>query len=391
MPLEQRAFAPGPLSRATAVAALVTLLLAAPASADVTMKRKSVSAGLAGFLNGTDERTTVIAGDRSRSDAQSTYTGTFSGLLGGNKPRQRVEIVRLDKQLIWAIDVEKKTYTEMTFAEMKAAMEKGIADAKKEAAKPENQKATKDAQQQNVEVDYKVDVQRTGKKDKVNGFAAEQVIVTITAIPKNKDTGETAGEYTIKIDEWLANDLPGQGETLAFYKRFAEEMGVDAQLQQAAGMMRQYAAAFQHAGEKMKDLKGYPVHSVTTLELGAQLTPEQKAEQDKARAQAEKDRAAAKQKRDEKEDADANASAAGSLAHGNVGGALGGLLGRKISKTAEQGVEQSAKPSSGSTSEGSGVAFTVTTDLLACTTGSSGASFDLPAGLKKVDRKEGAQ
>jgi len=386
---EKRAVAIGSVRGAT-IAALASLLLASPASADVTMRRRSVSSGLAGFMNGTDERTTVIAGDRSRSDAQYTYTGTFSGLLGGNKPRQRVEIVRLDKQLMWAIDTEKKTYTEITFAEMRQAMEKGVADAKKEMAKPENQKAAKDGQQ-NVQVDYKVDVQRTGKKDKVNGFAAEQVIVTITAIPKNKDTGETAGEYTIKIDEWLATDLPGQGETLAFYKKFAEEMGVDAQLQQMAGAMRQYADAFKHAGEKMKDLKGYPVHSVTTLALGPELTPEQKAEQEKARAQAEKDRAAQSQKREEKEDAEANAGAASSLAHGNVGGALGGLLGRKVTKTTEKSVEQSAKPSSGSTSEGSGVAFTVTTDLLACTTGSSGASFDVPAGYKKVDRKEGAQ
>jgi hypothetical protein len=379
---KQRVDAPGLSSRNVFLAVAVSLALAAPASADVTLKEKTVSTGLAGFGNGTSERTFVIAGDKSRSDDEYTYTGRFKTLAGGGKPRSSALIVRLDRDLMWSLDVTKKEYTELSFAEMREAMARGMANAQAEMDRPENRQAAKD-----VEMSYKVDVQRTGKKDKVNGFDAEEFIVTITATPKNKSTGETAGSYTIKMDQWMSTQVPGQAEALAFYRRYAEKMGVDPQMQQVAGMMRQYGDALKQAAEKMKELKGYAVRSTVTMELAGGLTPEQQAQMDKERAEAQKERAEEKQKKDAKADADANEGAAGSLARGNLGGAIGGFLGHKLGKSAEKKAEASAaSPGSGNGSPGGGL--TITTDVLSVTTGPAGVSFDLPSNFKKVERKQ---
>lgn len=377
---KQRDDAPGLSSRNVLLAVAVSLALAAPALADVTLKEKTVSSGLAGFGNGTSERTFVIAGDKSRSDDQFTYTGRFKTLAGGGKPRSSTEIVRLDREVVWSLDPQKKQYTEMTFAEMRALIEAGAADARAAMDEPGNARA------KDVETTYKVDVQRTGKKDKVNGFDAENVIVRITATARDTKEGGS-GSYTITLDQWLSAQVPGQAELTAFYRRYAEKMGFDPQARnQFAGLMAQYGDALKQAAEKLKDLKGYPVRSTVTLTLGAELTPEQRAQLEKSRAEANAKRAEEKTKQEAKENDEAKAEAAGSLASGNVGGAIGGFLGRKLGKSAEKKAEASA--SSQGSGSGTPGGFTSTTDLVSITTGAAGAGFDVPSDFKKVERKD---
>lgn len=379
---KQRESAPGFSSRNVLLTVVVSLALAAPALADVTLKEKTVSTGLAGFGNGTSERTFVIAGDKSRSDELYTYTGRFKTLAGGGKPRASAEIVRLDRDLMWDLDVPKKQYTELSFAELREQMARGMAEAEAEMGKPENKRAAED-----VEMTYKVDVQRTGKKDKINGFDAENVIVTITATARDKKNADAAGSYTIKMDQWLSTQVPGQAETRAFYRRYAEKLGFDPQMQhQLAGIMAQYGDGLKQAAEKMKDLNGHPVRSTVTLELGGGLTPEQQAKLDKERAESKKARAEEKAKQEAKDDDDAKAEAAGSLAKGNLGGAFGGFLGKKLGKSAEKKVESGvASQESGSASSGG---LTITTDVLSVTTGPAGVSFDVPSDFKKVERRK---
>ncbi len=375
---------PGTFSRVLFLAA-AALLIAASASADVTIKEKTVSSGLMGFGNGTSERTVVIAGDKSRTDESHAYTGRFQTLAGGGKPKGSVSITRLDRELIWQLEPEKKEYSEMTFAEMRTAMDQAMADAQKAKAKE------RDAQ---ADMQYKVDVQRTGKKENVNGFSAEQVIVTVTATATAKDKEKGKGKpaddqpmtvFTLKMDTWMAASAPGSGEVQAYYRRFAEKMGLDPQMQRmASGMMAQYGDAMKQAAEKMKDLKGYPVRTIMTMTMGAQLTPEQQAQMEKARADADKDRASRHQDEEKKDDDAANGNAAGSLAHGNIGGALGGFLGHKAGKSAQNKAEAGASSGAGNSSSGAPGSMTITTDVLSITTGSAGASFDVPADYKKT-------
>lgn len=375
----QVAMSARPSSRGLLLAAFAVLVLAPPARADVTIQERTVSSGLGGFGSGTTTTTRVIAGDKGREDETYTYTGRLKTFAG--KPRSTSTITRLDRELIWELDHPKKQYGELTFAEMRAAMAKGAAQAQAEMKNPEHARTKQD-----VEVDYKVDVQRTGKRDKVNGFDAEQWIITLTAVPKDKKSGESAGSFKMKLDGWYCTQLPGQVETAAYYRRWAEKMGMDPQVRtMASSLMAMHGDAVREIAAKMKDLKGVAVRSTMTMDMDAGLTPEQQAQMDKARADAAKAKAEDKQKRAEKEDNEANASTAGSVAKGDVGGALGGFLSRRLGKAAEKKAEASMTSGAGS---GSGSAFTVTTDVLSVTTGSAGASFDVPAGYKKVERKQ---
>lgn len=376
--------APGGSSRTLLLAVAAACLLSAPAQADVTVQERTVSSGLGGFGNGTSTTTMVIAGDKSRSDEEYTYTGRMKTLVGG-KPRKSSTIVRLDRGVIWDLDHAKKEYSELTFAEMSRMMSEGMASMQAQMSDPQTRQAM-----QNIEMSYKVDVQRTGRKETVNGFAAEQVIVTLVATPKDKSQpgAPGMGAYTMKMDQWLSTAVPGQAEVTSYYRQWAEKMGLDPQMQRMGrAMAGPYAAGFKQMAEKLKDLKGVPVRSTVTVDMDATagMSPEQKAEMQKAQADAEASRASAKQKRDEQDKRETGSDAAASAATGDVGGALGGFLARKLGKAAENKVEKSVASPGGS---GGGSAFTSTTDMLSVSTGAGGASFELPAGYKKVERKQ---
>ena len=376
-----------PASGLSSRAVLLAFLVSAPAMsarADVTIQEKTVTSGLGGFGSGTSERTLVVAGDKSRTDESYTYTGRFK-TLAGSKPSATASIVRLDKELVWSLEPDKKQYSEMTFAEMREAMNKGMADAQTEMKKSENHKA------QNVEMDFKVDVQRTGKRDVINGFKAENVILTLTATPKDKTSGEQGAGYKMTMDQWISTDTQGQSEMLAYHKKFAEKLGMDPQMQQMArGIMSQYGDGVKQLAEKMKDLKGYPVRSTMTMGMDMGLTPQQQAQMATAKSDAKKSEAEAKQQRataEKREDVEVTVDAASSASHGNLKGGLGGFLSHKLSRVMEKKAENSMKSDSDEGGE-AGFTFKATTDVVKMSTGPAAVSFDVPSDYKKVEHKQ---
>lgn len=318
---KQRVDAPGLSSRSVLLALVPVLALAAPALADVTLKEKTVSTGLAGFGNGTTERTWVIAGDRSRSDEQHPYTGRSENLAGGGKAKHGSEIVRLGRELTRSLD-------------------------------PANRKGAKDVQRTNS-----VDVRRTGKKEKVDGFDAENQLVTGTATAMNELDGGT-GSYTIRMDQRLSTQVPGQAEAAAFHRfdgTCAGKTGPDPQARRLSGLMARYGNALRQAAKQLEELKGHPVRGTVTLDFGAGATPGQQARRKQARAESQQASAETKAKKEAKEDDDAMAEAGAS----------------------------SQEPGSGTPG-----GPTIVTGVLAVTTGAAAVGFDVPSDFKKVERKQ---
>lgn len=234
----QRVAAPGLSSRSVLLAIVPVFALVAPALADVTLKEQTVSTGLAGFGNGTTERTWVIAGDRSRSDEQHTYTGRFQSLAGGRQGEKDVETTR-------------------------AA-----------GARP------------------------TGKKEKVNGFDAENYLVTPT--PPDRNEGGP-GSRTDRTDQRLSTRVPGKAGATAFHRSDAGRRGPDAHGQ---------------AAEKPREWKGHPAHGTVELDFGAGATPEQPARSNVTRAEPNEARAQERAKKEAKEDDGAQTEATGPTASG---------------------------------------------------------------------------
>jgi hypothetical protein len=352
-----------------------------------------VSEGLGGFGNGTTNRTMIVAGDKSRSEDEFTYTGRFKTLAGGGKPRTTIAITRIDKEVLWNLDPEKKQYTELTFAQLREQMEAGLAAA---------DKSSKDAQPKDADMTFTADVKRTGARETVNGFAAEQVVLTVVGKPKHPEKGAESAEFRMVMDEWLTKNATGSGEMTAYYKLFAEKMGASMDMAGVNAMAQQmYGGAMKELAAKMKDLGGFPVRSTFTIEGSSAMAEAQKqsaqargksAEELKAERQKEKEQAAAEEKRQDQEDAKDVASSAAT--GGSIKGRIGGFLGRKVAGAAQKKVEDKAeKKSEEMASQDSGATaggplMKVVTDVVSISTAPAPAgSFDIPAGFKLLKTK----
>jgi len=367
-------------------ALILALLLSSSASADVVIKEKSVSEGLGGFGNGTTGRTLIVAGDKSRSEDETTYTGRFKTLAGGGKPRTTVSITRIDKQVIWSLEPEKKQYTELSFAQMQEMMQKGAAAT---------DQAAPDATAKDAGMTFTVDVKRTGAKETVNGFPAEQVIITCVGKPKNPEKGSESAEVRMVMDEWLTKSAPGAEERTEFYQRFAEKLGLDPELSGVnAAAQQMYGSGMKELAAKMKNLGGVAVRSTFTIEGSPQMAAAQKSPSSEADARAEREKAGQQAKTQEKQQDQEDAKNLGSAAAtgGSIKGRLGGFLGRKLASTtqkkAEEKTEKRAEEMSNSGSAAGGPLMKVVTEVISITISPAPAgSFDIPAGYTLQEKK----
>jgi hypothetical protein len=215
-----------------------------------------------------------FAGHFSKQASQANQPIVSSVYVQGNRMArinaQRIEIIDLDAGTITNVDLVKHTYTQMTFEQMRQAMEQGMQQAQASMAQ---QKANTPQQPQvpeNVKLDFKVNVRNTGANKQVSGVNASESILTMQLQGTDTTTGQQ-GAFAITTDMWMAPDIPGYDELRAFNRKMAEKMG---DLFDSTGMMTQLRAMQPAAGQGMSDLikessklKGIPVQQV--MRMGA--------------------------------------------------------------------------------------------------------------------------
>ncbi len=90
--------------------------------ADVTMKETTVIKGLPMVGDVTTHSTIQVAGEKQRRETRTEMSGTLGRMMAGGN-QESVEIVRLDKELIWSVNPKDKSYTEMTFQQLREMMQ----------------------------------------------------------------------------------------------------------------------------------------------------------------------------------------------------------------------------------------------------------------------------
>lgn len=276
------------------------------------------------------------------------------------------QIIDLAEEKIYTLDLKKKTYTVVTFAELKRQMEearkRAEEDAKKERPK-ETEPAQKDDQAREYEVDFAV--KNTGEKKTVNGFDATQSIVTITVREKGK-TLEQNGGMVLTSDVWLTPTLAAVKEMQDFDVRYAKKMAEiylsGASPQETASAMALYPMmkpAFEKMAAEAGKMQGTPVQTVVTLD--SVKSAEQVAAEEKSGDSA----------KDAKDDSDSPS---------NLGGLLGGF-GKKIAKKASSEKKESSEDSAKRPKDRATV-LTTTTDVLKVTATVTADEMAIPAGFK---------
>jgi hypothetical protein len=181
----------------------------------------------------------------SKQASKSTQPTTTTHAVKGNRLRTenadgKIQIIDLEGRRFIEIDPQKKTYSEMTFDEMKAAMDRAMErvqqqpqpQSKPQDSKPQDAKAT---------VNAKVNVTPGTATWKILGQTANemkvQIDMEVTAQPTNdgqasapanaqasgQPAGPVSGTISTTVDTWVAPDVPGYKELGEFYMRMGKE------------------------------------------------------------------------------------------------------------------------------------------------------------------------
>jgi hypothetical protein len=201
--------------------------------------------------------------------------------------KDSTEITDLDKETITRIDTVKKTYSVVTFAQMRQAFANAPkqleqVQAKAQAA-PANQQP---AMPSNLKTSFEVSAKNTGVTKVVNGISAQEQLVTMqmhmtdTSAPPDQATTIT---YVLTTDAWIAPDPPEIKEIQDFDLRMGKKMmqGVDMSaftsafssmransspgLAQMFGSKPGSAEAMEQMGKEMAKLKGTHIMDVTRM------------------------------------------------------------------------------------------------------------------------------
>ncbi|MEI9812323.1 MAG: hypothetical protein WDO18_06475 [Acidobacteriota bacterium] len=170
-------------------------------------------------------------------------------------------IIDLTAETVTEVNLEKKTYSVVTFAQMKAAMEKALAEARKKSKEKE--------QPSNVEASFKVTAKATGKTQTVQSIPAKELLVTMEMEAKDKESGNS-GAMNIVNDSWMGT-VKGYDEVKAFQTKMAQKLAsmVDLSQLQMMTVQPQMVQGMAQVAKEMAKVPGMPLSSVVKMGAGS--------------------------------------------------------------------------------------------------------------------------
>jgi len=322
------------LRRAVTLAGLMTLA-AAVLPADFTYQETST---ITGGMVASMMKVAGVFSKQAREPIQSTVSVKGDRML--HRSQMHASVIDLSSQTITSIDLQRKTYSVMTFDEMKQALENM------------QQRMKKNDQGQ---VNFKVEANATGKTKQVGGFDCKEMILKMTM--EGTDEKGQKGGMVVTTDMWIAPAAPGYQEVRDFYRRMAEKLNWTpggnmfmANPDAAKGMAEVY--------KEVAKLDGVPMQQF--INMGGESQPGAAGQPDSQ--------------------SQAQSQQADKPSIGNVLGGRFGLGGKK--KTSSD----APPPSDATASGGSGSLLQMTTELSNFSPAPvDDSQFAVPAGFKKVE------
>lgn len=333
------------MRRLTTLVVLIGLTAAVHADVRTDEKSKVEFGGALGRM------VNIFGGKAARDGMTSTVA-----VKGDRKARLNDatgQIIDLNEEKIYDLDMKRKTVKVTTFAELRRRMEeaqkKAQADAQKESPSQSQSQASKPEKEMQIDVDVK----NTGQKKTINGFDTHEVVLTITAHEKGKKLEESGG-MVLTSDMWMAPTIAAMNDIAAFDRRYYEKlygpMIGDVSAEQMAAAMAMYPMLKSMLGRVTTEggkLDGTAIQTTTTID-GVKSADEMAADQ--------------KQKGDDSKND----------AKGGVGGLVGGFARR-----------MAQKKMGGDDTNPRSTVMTLNNEVLKVVTDVSAGDVAVPAGFKE--------
>lgn len=314
----------------------ILALSSPPLLADFTYNETST---ITGGMMASMMKVAGVFSKQAREPIQSTVSVKGDRMV--HRSANHASIIDLSSQTITTVDLQKKTYSVMTFDEMKQALEQM------------QEKMKKNDQGQ---MNFKVEANSTGKTKQAAGFDCKEMVLKMTMEATDEKTGQKGG-MIITTDMWIAPAVPGYKEVRDFYGRMAEKLAWTpggnmfmANPEASKGMAEVY--------KEVAKLDGMPVQQYINMGGQGDANAPQAQQQQQQQQQAERP---------------------------SIGGMLGGRFGLGRKKTSSD-----TPPPSDASSQGSagaaGSLLQMTTELSSFSSSPvDDAQFAVPAGFKKVE------
>ncbi len=374
------------------------------AHADITLEERMTVDGLMKFANMNGKTVTTVAGDRARTESDLQMESKLMRMFAGSAMGPTAEIIRLDQEKTYSLNLKKKEYTEQSFADLRANWQKMMDQAQQAQTQAQSQaQQTQGApspvdQSQCEWSEPRSEVKRTGEKATFAGYEAERVAISATQTCKDKKS-DAVCDFTLNLDEWLAPAFAEDAEITHFYQSYAQKMGFTTQLsrdaaQRAETLFGSYKGLWSELGTKLRDMQGHPVKTTFGLSVGgpqcqstkeaaagapAGSTPPTNAEMEQAAATATGEAAG-----------QAAAEKAGESSLSGVAGKLGGKIGSLFAKKKTEPAPTTAAPTPAptaapTTAPGMVSMMQLSVELVSVNRSpASAGAFEVPADFKKV-------
>ncbi len=256
----------------------VFVILSQVVFGQITFETKVTSYGFMGMGAFESTTKTYLQGDAQRTDAKLKFTGAFMKIL--SPKGTTTNIIRLDKELVWAFGDRKKIYTEKTFDEMRQVFEEyGEAGYSQDM-----QSGTTD---EDYEAEYKwkkpvVKVKNLKENKTINGFNCQHYLASVTTVGIHVETGIKDTMLFIS-DIWNAKGVTKKMDLVNdFNKRYMNAIGFDVPENQGLAMIAgMYKEHMQTLGDEVSKLKGYPIVNDMKLTMTNNLaTAEEEVEKE---------------------------------------------------------------------------------------------------------------
>jgi hypothetical protein len=263
-------------------------------------------------------------------------------------------LIDLAEERVYEIDFKKKSYTVLTFEQVRQKMKEEQEKLKKQQAEMQAERE-KNPDQKMPEYDFEVSNKLTGEAKEINGFQTRQMITTITMKEKGK-TVEQGGAMVMTTDQWITPKIPGAREEIDFELRYLKKIGMVDLVQEMAMASAMYPGMVDMM-KRMKvegdQLDGTPIYAVTSFEAVA--SPEQQKQQEKQQAESDS----------------------------GGGGGLTGMFARKMMKKKKD--EPAAEGGDAAASKGQAPFMTLTSEVLSASSDVADAELAIPDGFKLKD------
>lgn len=322
-----------PALRSCALALPFLALSAGPALADVKTREKTqvkiegFLGRMVGMFGGKAAREGVVMTNAVKGDRKSELTESTG------------RIVDLAEEKVYELDMKKKTYTVITFEELRRRLDEAREEAEEQAEKEEPTQAREKSDEPAREMEIDFDIKETGQTKTIAGHNTREVVMTVIVREKGR-TLEEGGGAVMTTNSWIAPTIPAMKELMDFEIRYWKAIAPEAagmSAEQMAAVMAMYPM-LKNAMDRMKaegaKAEGTPLASTMVFE--AVKSKEQLARQQESQQQ---------------------------------GGGLGGMLARRVMKKDEPKARATV--------------FTVNHEVLEVTPQVAAEDLAIPAGFKE--------